>query len=451
VSASEKPELHLRIGRLMLSQVVLPLDFDRVCATPDDELVTEMDQQPGSREQPVVAVSATLSPPRSLHSKSQPKAKASSHDQAGATKKRVSDASIVPWTSISQPPQHNTSLFSLSPSDSTIPKTEAEPGVVNYDSTALMDVIRHLNRYLSFLLCRLNLLRLLPTIPTLNTIWCMCSGQSLVTDPNERWSCAKLNCYLAHRTRDSTAFEAALTIALYAMMFAGPAVISPSSSPPSSTTSTSSVDSKMEQRNVAAAVASVDGRGDYFNEEDGQYNDDNADIMIRPSTIDSTIDSSMWNDPLRRPVLLRIYWLRLALEYACNRVNEGDAFATVALARCPSGIDRARLLCLCSKAAGYRTNYAPAIEYGLQALVAMNVYIPPRSAWEKRSHENQEAILSRVKDRNVQFVNNLPAISSPGELLTVKVINLLICCCLRCLPRDVALIGNFREYRSLPN
>jgi hypothetical protein len=277
------------------------------------------------------------------------------------------------------------------------------------------------------------------------------SGQALVTDPNERWSCAKLNCYLAHRTRDSTAFEAALTLALYAMIFAGPPFLIPMTPPapatpessPLSAMSTSSInvtvnspspsgtehkapdmspDSKSSSSTTGSSVGhlSIGNAISPSIDEDGENNDD---IMTRPSSMidyDSTIDPAMWTDN-RRQVLLRIYWLRLALEYACNRVTEGDSFAIIALARSPSGIDRARLLCLCSKSAGYRTNYSVAIEYGIQALVAMNVFIPPRSAWERRARENQDTILHQVKERNGQFVSHLPAVSSPEELLTVKV------------------------------
>jgi hypothetical protein len=160
VTPTEKPQLHLRIGRLLLARHQLPADFERVVTLADDELMRENVQNMFT---------------------------------IGVGGPSISTA-VPPATSPS------TTISGTTTSSSATAESQRVAGHSGHgrpfgdkEGSTLMDVVRHLNQ-----------------------------GQLLVMDPNERWRFAKLNCYLAHRTRESTAFQSALTFSLYAMLFLAP-------------------------------------------------------------------------------------------------------------------------------------------------------------------------------------------------------------------------------------
>jgi hypothetical protein len=190
VTSGEKPQLHLRIGRLMLGQLILPPDFDRVCTIPDDELVTETDEQhPKNDQSTTPSLTTTFASPTATMggssgtaattssgsgSTSISNSSSSSNSTSGKTpnsqlrvlssQQRASDVSISGWTSAVQASSPASSTFrvsdannisgggSLSASSSDgleqHPPLPSESDVPSYnnDTTALMDVIRHLNR-----------------------------------------------------------------------------------------------------------------------------------------------------------------------------------------------------------------------------------------------------------------------------------------------------------------
>jgi hypothetical protein len=323
VGVSEKPDLHLRIGRLLLKKIRYPTDFQRVITLADDELLHWNETHQAS----TAAVSSSLS--------SAPTASQSSE----------------PTNDGNEEIQNN-----------------------DKDSSLLMDVVSHLNR-----------------------------GQLIVTDSSERWKYAELNCYLAHCTRESTAFGPALTMALYGLIFMAPPqplsndtldtkVTTVSGSIPTSENKRHDIDEEEEDHDVddtnydnSRKMSSPDSTSSV--DEQSMVEDD---TLLQPSNMDydELIPSSVWHDSHRQLVGTRLYSLRLALEYAVSNISGADVWAKVAVARTTRPMDKARLLSIQSISMIFRSNLQAAIDLGLQALEVLGHAMPPADQWGPHAGAN---------------------------------------------------------------
>jgi hypothetical protein len=430
----EKPELHLRIGRLMLKKMALPADYANVITMADDELL-----QLAERE----------------------------HQLAMTTINDTSDATNSPTDAATGSPLSGgdaSAATSASPATPSGVSSSNQP-LIEKEGASLMDICAHLNR-----------------------------GQLMVTDPTERWQYAELNCYLAHRTRESTAFAPALTMSLYGMIYMGPprrlltrdhhhkraddlthigdAITIPpspsssSSSPtgssflPTSSSSdlltpiplpsdrpsptslftsalvTSSAnstggDSKDESyspgddvshRSATGATSSSTSHSSGSGNTSDSIDDSDDQLLVAPpSTYDynKAVPLSVWSNEQKRKVAIRLYSLRLALEYAVGNIAEADAFAPIAQKHASSRpADLARMLVIRCISHIYRTQYPAAINFGIEALAALGVPMPPPDQYLSHALENQKIIKARVGDKDIaQLVASLPPIATNEDRL----------------------------------
>jgi hypothetical protein len=373
VLPSEKPELHLRIGRLMLQQMTLPPDFANVITMADDELL-----QLAEREHQLAITAATAASSKS--------------------------SSTAPTSPPSNRP------------------------LIEKEGASLMDVCAHLNR-----------------------------GQLMVSDPVERWQYAELNCYLAHRTRESTAFSPALTMALYGMIFLGlPRLLtrdhhkhgdhsgdelqqSGSNTSPTSSISPTEHDQSEQKSGSPTSGVTIPSpdeigetkggyapqrpatRSSHVGDDDDLNNDDDQLLVAPPSTSDyhKSVLSTVWSDDHKRRVALRLYALRLELEYAVGNMAEADAFAPIAQKQAASHpADLARMLVIRSISHIFRTMYPEAIQYGMEALSVLGVPMPSADQYLEHALENQKKIKARIGDRPVAaLITALPAVATSEDRL----------------------------------
>jgi hypothetical protein len=361
VTASEKPAVHLRIGRLLLARTHLPSDFEHTVTFPEDE---------------------------------QQSSAANTHEYSPFNPTTAITPSVTTET--------KTGLI-----DGMTAAVESMHSKQDKEGESLLDVVRHLNR-----------------------------GQMLVTKTSERWQLAMLNCYVAARTRESTAFKPALIFALYAMIFIAPAtaVIEEPPSPltpltPITPGSKGSLDSKQVTDDVDAAPAPVSPNSNTItttsSTNDIDTNNDTNDLLVQPSSAydyDANVPKTIWTNSKQVRIVTRIYWLRLALEYSCYHETHGDAFTKVALLRAPNSLDRARILNTQMYSMVLRTDYKGALTVGKQALTELGFQVPPIDDFPAFAASNLKSVMERVKDKAIDAtVAALPTVTTPQDRLLAEV------------------------------
>jgi hypothetical protein len=156
--------------------------------------------------------------------------------------------------------------------------------------------------------------------------------------------------------------------------------------------------------------------------DDVKASDNGDEALIQPPSnydYDKSIPKEVWvTDDIKRKIAMRLYCLRLALEYANGNNDEADAFAPIAEARATIKSDLARLLVIRASSMIFRTNYPMATQYGLQALEALDQPMPPSHEWSSFADTNQQLIKERLEGRDVAaIVEELPPVATAEERL----------------------------------
>jgi hypothetical protein len=208
------------------------------------------------------------------------------------------------------------------------------------DGLHLVDVVNHLNR-----------------------------GQQLVTDEDDRIRFSQLNCLAALRVKDTTAFRNALTFTLYGTIFLGapreilsyaevamtPANVRLNKSGITTVGAPLSVGTGKEPKHDSHESSDdLDGSSltsGSSNESralrHGAASVEEGALGIVPRSdqdYDTALRSTVWITVGQRLLALRLYLLRLELEYFIGNQSEGDEFMKVAMSRSIDGVERARLL-----------------------------------------------------------------------------------------------------------
>jgi hypothetical protein len=179
-------------------------------------------------------------------------------------------------------------------------------------------------------------------------------GHQLVTDVEDRLRFSQLNCLAALHVKDTTAFRNALTLTLYGTIFLAPArdiVPYADAAETKSNSSNQNRESKQDSRDSLDDIESIGSGSD----SGGSANSlrrkavavEEGALSIIPRSdqdYDSVIYPTVWTTVGKRLLALRLYLLRLELEYFIGNQSEGDEFMKVAMSRSIDGVERARLL-----------------------------------------------------------------------------------------------------------
>lgn len=393
----------IHTGRCILRDLKLPSDIKRIVETADDELLHEEDNK-----EHVAAVAAAA-------------AVAGSGDAATAIAAPGAMSGPVTVSSETSTTLASTSAAVVATGGSTILARDGNGNDSSVNAseapnlmTLLMEVVMHLNR-----------------------------GQELVTDIAERRKFAELNCYCARRTRDFTAFHSALAMALYGLIFLGPARpvvpgpkpdLYPLDSPLPPFSPSSDGEQGEEEREglspdsrsiTADASDTKDGNASTTSGHESISVEEDESVMINPSSSDDYnryIPDSLWDDVEQRKLIFRLYHLRLQLEYAVGNMDEGDRWGATALSRARFPSDRARILSTRSIAHIHRSNYGAALPLALSALEILGAALPPPEHYQSVAMEEHKQIKEKFRERNIaKLIAELPPIRSADERLIAQV------------------------------
>jgi hypothetical protein len=154
--------------------------------------------------------------------------------------------------------------------------------------------------------------------------------------------------------------------------------------------------------------ARASGHGDDGHAEEGV-------LVIVPRSdqdYDTAVRGEVWKSTGSRLLALRLYLLRLELEYFTGNQTEGDSFMEVAMLRAEDGAERARLLGIRSVALCQRSQYAEATSSGVAALVHLGITLPEESKWISTAMEEHALIKTKLASSTSPSSSSVPTIEN---------------------------------------
>lgn len=111
-------------------------------------------------------------------------------------------------------------------------------------------------------------------------------------------------------------------------------------------------------------------------------------------------------------------------DHASGNLERADALCAKLVERARTPLDRASALCVLMRVDTTRGKFDRAIETGIAALRFFDIDLPARPSPERVSSE-LEALLERFRDRPVEELVNLPAMTDPSKLAAVEIFDAL--------------------------